>query len=140
MKTQMLKSQDVDRKWLVVDAQDEIVGRLAVKVADALRGKNKPSYTPHVDCGDFVVVINADKVKFSGRKEEDKLYQRYSGYMNGLHRQNVADVRRRQPERIIRNAVWGMMPKGKLGRSQFKKLKVYAGAEHPHAAQQPEEM
>lgn len=136
----MVKSQDVERKWLLVDAQDEVVGRLAVKIADALRGKNKPFYTPHVDCGDFVVVINADKVKFSGRKEQDKTYQRYSGYMNGLHEQNAAEVRRRKPERIMRNAVWGMMPKGKLGRSQFKKLKVYAGPEHPHESQQPEKM
>lgn len=140
MKTQMAKAEDVQNKWFLVDADGETVGRLAVKLANILRGKNKPFYTPHVDCGDFVVVINADKVKFSGRKEQDKKYLKYTGYMGGLKEQNTAEVRERNPETIIRQAVWGMMPKGKLGRRQYKKLKVYTGSEHPHEAQTPEKI
>ena len=140
MKTQMAKAEEVENKWFLVDAEGETVGRLAVKLANILRGKNKPIYTPHVDCGDYLVVINADKVKFSGRKEEDKMYRKYTGYMGGLKEQNTTEVRRREPEKIIRQAVWGMMPKGKLGRRQYKKLKVFAGNEHPHEAQKPEKI
>lgn len=138
MKTYLPKIDEQGRKWWVVDASDLVLGRLAVRIADVLRGKNKPIYTPHLDCGDNVVVINADKIRLTGRKEEDKIYQNYSGYMGGLKEQTAADVRAKKPERLIRDAVWGMFPKGRLGREMFKKLKVYPGDEHPHEAQQPE--
>ncbi len=138
MKTYLPKIDEQGRKWWVVDASDLVLGRLAVRIADVLRGKNKPIYTPHLDCGDNVVVINADKIRLSGRKEENKIYQNYSGYMGGLKEQTAAEVRAKKPERLIRDAVWGMFPKGRLGREMFKKLKVYAGDEHPHEAQQPE--
>lgn len=138
MKTYLPKIDEQGRKWWVVDASDLVLGRLAVRIADVLRGKNKPIYTPHLDCGDNVIVINADKIRLTGRKEENKIYQNYSGYMGGLKEQTAADVRAKKPERLIRDAVWGMFPKGRLGREMFKKLKVYAGEEHPHEAQQPE--
>ncbi|MFW5802755.1 MAG: 50S ribosomal protein L13 [Verrucomicrobiota bacterium] len=138
MKTYLPKIDEQGRKWWVVDASDLVLGRLAVRIADVLRGKNKPIYTPHLDCGDNVIVVNADKVRLTGRKEEKKVYQNYSGYMGGLKEQTAADVRAKKPERLIRDAVWGMFPKGRLGREMFKKLKVYPGEEHPHEAQQPE--
>ncbi len=140
MKTTIPKPEAIQHNWWVVDAQDVILGRMAVKIADTLRGKNKPTFTPHLDCGDFVVVINADKVKLTGNKESDKIYQNYSGHMGGLKEQTAAEIRKRKPIRLVEDAVWGMMPKGRLGRAVYKKLKVYAGSEHPHAAQQPKAM
>ena len=138
MKTYLAKPNEVERRWLIVDAEDKILGRLAVEIANALRGRNKPQYTPHVDTGDFVVVINADKVRVTGRKESDRTYQRYSGHMGGLKETTVAEMRATHPERIIEAAVKRMLPKNKLARRQFTKLKVYAGANHPHAAQNPQ--
>jgi len=126
-----------DRSWYVVDAENKPLGRLAVGVTAILRGRNKPTFTPHVDTGDFVVVINADKVKLTGRKENQKLYQRFSGYRSGLKKVSASVVRERHPERMILQAVKGMLPKNNLSRRMFSRLKVYAGAEHPHAAQSP---
>lgn len=140
MKTYLPKEDKIQRNWVIVDAEDAILGRLAVNVADILRGKNKPCYTPHLDCGDHVIVINAEKVKLTGRKESDKTYQDFSGYMGGQKIQTAREVRANKPIRLVRDAVWGMMPKGRLGRKQFSKLKVYPGAEHPHEAQQPREV
>ena len=138
MKTYIPKTDEIDRKWHLVDADGQTVGRLAATVANILRGKNKPTYTPHLDCGDYVIVINAEKVRLTGRKETGKEYQDYSGYMGGLKRQPAWMVREKNPTRMVREAVWGMLPKGRLGRSQFKKLKVYSGSDHPHAAQKPQ--
>ena len=138
MKTYLPKRDAIERKWLVIDAEDKILGRMAVRIADILRGKHKPTYTPHLDCGDYIIVVNAEKVRLTGNKESQKIYQDYSGYMGGLKERNAADVRKRHPDRLIRDAVWGMMPKGRLGRAQFRKLKVYAGPEHPHEAQKVE--
>jgi large subunit ribosomal protein L13 len=138
MKTFIPKETDIERKWLLIDAEDQVLGRLAVKIADILRGKNKPEFTPHLDCGDYVVVVNASKVRLTGRKETNKVYQKYTGYMGGQTEMTAAEVRAKAPERLIRNAVWGMLPKGKLGRQQFRQLKVYAGSEHNQQAQQPE--
>jgi large subunit ribosomal protein L13 len=138
MKTFLPKQGEFEQKWWVVDATDLVLGRLAVKIADTIRGKNKPIFTPHLDCGDFVVVVNAEKVQVTGRKETEKVYQDYSGYMGGRKTRTLDVIRARQPERLIRQAVWGMMPKGRLGRAQFRKLKIYSGPEHPHEAQQPE--
>jgi large subunit ribosomal protein L13 len=140
MKTYSAKPKEVEQKWYVVDADGIILGRLASEVASVLRGKNKPEYTPHVDTGDFVIVINADKVVFSGKKETDKVYYSHSGYPGGISESRVWEMREKHPERIVEKAVWGMLPKKSLGREQFKKLKVYAGPEHPHEAQQPEKM
>mgnify|MGYP006298349343 CR=1 FL=1 len=140
MKTYLPKEDEIKRDWILVDAEDAILGRLAVKVADILRGKNKATYTPHLDCGDHVVVINAEKVGLTGRKESGKIYQDFSGYMGGQKEQTAAEVRARKPTRLVRDAVWGMLPKGRLGRKQFSKLKVYAGAEHPHEAQKPQKI
>lgn len=137
-KTFSAKPSDVDQKWYVVDATNEVVGRLASRIARVLRGKHKPTYTPHVDTGDFVVVVNADKVRFTGRKEFDKIYRSYSGYPGGEREITAEEVRENHPDRLISKAVKGMMPKGPLGRKMFKKLKVYAGDEHPHEAQQPQ--
>jgi large subunit ribosomal protein L13 len=137
-KTFSAKPSDVDQKWYVVDATNEVVGRLASRIAHVLRGKHKPTYTPHVDTGDFVVVVNADKVRFTGRKETDKTYRSYSGYPGGEREVTPEDVRKKHPERLISKAVKGMMPNGSLGRQMFKKLKVYTGDDHPHEAQQPE--
>jgi large subunit ribosomal protein L13 len=137
-KTFSAKPSDVDQKWYVVDATNEVVGRLASRIARVLRGKHKPTYTPHVDTGDFVVVVNADKVRFTGRKEFDKTYRSYSGYPGGEREVTAEEVREDHPDRLISKAVKGMMPKGSLGRKMFKKLKVYAGDEHPHEAQQPQ--
>ena len=139
MKTFMASPATIDRKWYVVDATDMTLGRLASEVAKVLRGKNKPIFTPHIDCGDNVIVINAEKVCVTGKKESDKIYKHHSGYPGGLKETPLKELRAKQPEEIIRHAVKGMMPKGKLGRQMFKKLKVYAGPEHPHAAQHPEE-
>jgi large subunit ribosomal protein L13 len=140
MKTYLPKVDEIERKWVVVDAKDQVLGRMAVKIADTLRGKNKPTYTPHLDCGDFVVVINAAEVALTGRKETQKVYQSYTGYMGGLRETTADKIREKDPCRLVRDAVWGMLPKGRLGRAQFRKLKVYAGAEHPHEAQTPEQL
>ena len=138
MKTQSAKQENVDRKWYVVDAEDQVLGRLASNIANVLRGKNKPIYTPHVDTGDFVVVINADKVKLTGRKETDKLYHHHTGWVGGLVTQTAAEIRAKAPEDLVKKAVKGMVPSGPLGRQVLTKLKVYAGGEHPHSAQKPE--
>ena len=139
MKSYIAKPADVDRKWYVIDAEGKTLGKLAVEAAMILRGKKKPIYTPHIDTGDYVIVINAEKVCVTGKKESDKNYKHHSGYPGGLKETPLKELRAKQPEEIIRHAVKGMMPKGKLGRQMFKKLKVYAGPEHPHAAQHPEE-
>lgn len=140
MKTPIPKVAEIQPKWFVVDAEGKVLGRLAVKIADIIRGKNKPTYTPHLDTGDYVVVINAEKVVLTGSKETQKVYQRYSGYMGGLKEQTAADVRAKTPERLIEDAVWGMLPKGRLGRAVFKKLKVYAGPANQHEAQKCEKL
>ena len=138
MQTYSAKPTDAEHNWYVVDAADYQLGRLATRVATVLRGCQKPTYTPHVDGGDFVVVINADKIKLSGRKLDQKLYHRYSGYPGGLKSIDARTVRETDPERMIRQAVKGMLPKNRLSRQIIKKLKVYAGDAHPHAAQQPQ--
>ena len=138
MKTFLPKEAEIERKWYVVDATNLVLGRLATKIAMRLRGKDKPIFTPHLDCGDFVVVINAEKVALTGRKATDKTYENYSGHMSGRKVQTADVVLEKNPTRIIRDAVWGMMPKGRLARAQFSKLKVYAGPEHPHTAQKCE--
>ena len=138
MKTFLAKAGEIERKHIVFDAENVPVGRLAVKIVNALRGKDCPTYTPHVDTGKFVIVINADKALLTGAKETGKVYVDYSGYRSGRTEKNAAYVRETNPERLIRDAVWGMLPKGRLARAQYRKLKVYAGAEHPHAAQKPE--
>lgn len=137
-KTASAKPHEVERTWHVVDAEGEVVGRLASKVAAILRGKHKPSYTPHVDTGDYVIVINADKVRFTGNKEEDKEYFRHTGYPGGGRTRTPAETRTSKPTFIVQNAVKGMLPKNRLGRQMLSKLKVYAGSEHPHEAQQPQ--
>jgi large subunit ribosomal protein L13 len=137
MKTHLPKVDLNARKWHVVDADGKVLGRLAVQIADILRGKNKPVYTPHLDAGDFVVVVNAEKVRVTGRKETDKRYMSYSGWKGGEKYRTVAEVRERHPERLILHAVKGMIPKNRLGDRLLTKLKVYKGTEHPHAAQQP---
>ncbi|MBM6989817.1 MAG: 50S ribosomal protein L13 [Mobilibacterium timonense] len=139
MKSYIAKPADVERKWYVIDAEGKTLGKLAVEAAMILRGKKKPTYTPHVDTGDYVIVVNAEKVCVTGKKESDKIYKHHSGYPGGLKETPLKELRAKQPEEIIRHAVKGMMPKGKLGRQMYKKLKVYAGPEHPHAAQHPEE-
>lgn len=139
MKSYIAKPAAVERKWYVIDAEDKTLGKIASEVASILRGKKKPIYTPHVDTGDYVIVINAEKVRVTGKKEEQKIYKSHSGYPGGLKETTLRELRAKKPEEIIRHAVKGMMPKGKLGRQMFKKLKVYAGPEHPHTAQNPEE-
>ncbi|MGI9244465.1 MAG: 50S ribosomal protein L13 [Verrucomicrobiales bacterium] len=138
MKTFAAKAEDIDRKWWIVDAKDQVLGQLAVQVANLLRGKNKPTFTPNVDTGDFVVVINASQVRLTGKKEEQKIYTRFSGYVGGQKSENPAEVRAKHPERLVERAVNGMIPHNRLGRQIIKKLKVYGGEEHPHEAQQPE--
>jgi large subunit ribosomal protein L13 len=134
-----LPSQDtIERKWYVVDAADQRLGRLASEVARVLRGKNKPTYTPHLDTGDFVIIVNAEKVEVTGKKRDQKLYRRHSGRPGGMKTESFAKLQARVPERIIEQAVKGMLPKNTLGRQLFTKLKVYAGPTHPHSAQQPE--
>ena len=137
MKTTVAKKENVTPGWKIVDAKDQILGRLAVKIANTLRGRDKAIYTPHVDTGDFVIVVNADKVKLTGSKEEDKKYMFYSGYMGNEKYRSVADFREKRPEFIITNAVKGMLPKNKLASQMLRKLRVYSGEEHPHSAQQP---
>lgn len=137
-KTYMAKPGEVDRKWYIVDATDQTLGRLATEIARMLRGKHKPEYTPHVDVGDFVIVINAEKVATTGRKLDQKLYHRHSGYPGGLKSVTLRRQLETFPDRVIQAAVKGMLPRGPLGRKMFKKLKVYAGPEHPHQAQKPE--
>ncbi|HLS49306.1 MAG TPA: 50S ribosomal protein L13 [Actinomycetaceae bacterium] len=137
MRTYTPKPGDVEKTWHVIDATDVVLGRLATHVATLLRGKHKPSFAPHVDTGDFVIVINADKVALTGSKREDKIAYSYSGYPGGLKARGYAQLLERHPERVIEKAVRGMLPKNTLGREQLKKLKVYAGADHPHQAQQP---
>ena len=140
MKTYVAKPTDRERNWLVVDATGQTLGRLATQIADALRGKRKPEYTPHIDTGDFVVVINAEKITVTGDKRTDKKYYRHSGYPGGLKVRTFEEQMARRPEEIIRMAVKGMMPRNRLARKQITKLKVYAGPEHPHQAQKPQPM
>jgi len=137
MKTFSLKNTEVVRDWVVFDASDKVLGRFATKIADKLRGKDKPTFTPHVDGGDFVVVINADKVKVTGNKADQKKYYKHSLYPGGLKEKSYKEVFENNPERIIENAVKGMLPKNKLGKLIIKKLKVYSGSEHPHESQNP---
>jgi large subunit ribosomal protein L13 len=140
MKSFVPKEADIQREWFVVDATDKPAGRLAVQIANVLRGRDKPTYTPHVDTGAFVVVVNADKIKLSGNKEEQKIYQDYSGYSSGRTETKAKDIRKKNPERIITQAVKGMLPVNRMSRQILTRLKVYAGAEHPHAAQQAQEL
>ena len=140
MKTYSAKPLEVEREWLLIDATDMVLGRLATEVASILKGKRKPQYTPHVDTGDFVIVINAEKVRLTGNKAQSKEYYRHSGYPGGLKCETFAEAMQKHPERVIEHAVYGMLPKTTLGRQMGRKLKVYAGAEHPHAAQQPREI
>lgn len=137
-KTYIPPQSEIERKWFVVDAADQRLGRLSTEIARVLRGKNKPIYTPHLDTGDFVVVINAEKITVTGNKANQKLYRRHSGRPGGMKTETFAKLQARLPERIIEQAVRGMLPKNRLGRDLFRKLKVYAGPEHPHAAQNPE--
>ena len=139
MKTHLPKVNLDQRKWHVIDAKGAVLGRLAAQAANILRGKNKPIYTPHLDAGDFVVVINAEKVKVTGKKMEEKVYYSHSQYPGGIKAEVLKDLLVREPEEAIRRAVWGMIPKNKLGRRVFKKLKVYCGPQHPHEAQNPQE-
>lgn len=138
MKSFIAKPGQTEPKWYVVDVQNKVLGRVATEIANILRGRNKPTYTPHVDTGDFVVVINADKVAVTGRKEEQKQYMFYTGWMGNEKYRSLSDFRKNKPEFIIENAVKGMMPRNRLANQQIKKLKIYAGAEHPHASQNPE--
>jgi large subunit ribosomal protein L13 len=140
MKTFSAKPETVKRDWYVVDAQGKTLGRLATEVALRLRGKHKPEYTPHVDTGDYIVVVNAEKVAVTGNKASDKMYYRHTGYPGGMRSASFNEMIDRKPEMVIEKAVKGMLPKNPLGRAMFSKLKVYAGAEHPHAAQQPQEL
>lgn len=137
MKTFSAKPHEVEREWFVVDAQGQTLGRLATHIAVLLRGKHKPIYTPHVDCGDYVIVVNADKINVTGQKLDQKIYYRHSGYPGGLRQVTLRRRLQTHPERVIESAVRGMLPKNRLGRKMFKKLKVYAGPIHPHEAQQP---
>ena len=138
MKTTSARDSEVDRKWHVIDADGKVVGRLASRVASVLRGKNKPIFTPHVDTGDYVVIVNADKIRFTGNKLEQKVYYHHTGFIGGIKKEAAKDIMKENPERIILSAVRGMLPKNRLGRQLFKKLKVYSGPDHPHQAQNPE--
>ena len=138
MKTTIPTLQQRDRRWLLVDATDQVLGRLASRIVLILRGKHKPTYTPFLDVGDFVVVVNAEKIAVTGQKRNQKIYQRYSGYPGGRRTQTLEDVLQRHPDRVLRQAVKGMMPDGPLARRMLGKLKIYAGATHPHAAQKPQ--
>jgi len=137
MRSYMPKMDEITREWVVMDASDQVLGRFATEVARLLRGKHKPEFTPHLDTGDFVVVINADKVKLTGAKMDDKVYYRHSGRPGNLKSETARERMEKYPERVIQAAVWGMLPKNRLGRKLLKKLKVYSGSEHPHQAQQP---
>lgn len=136
-KTYVATPETRNREWVIFDAEGQTLGRLATQIADSLRGKNKPEYTPHIDTGDFVVVVNAEKITVTGKKLTEKVYHRHSGYPGGLRSRTLAEQLDRRPEEVIRSAVKGMLPRTRLGRAQLRKLKVYAGAEHPHAAQKP---
>jgi large subunit ribosomal protein L13 len=138
MRTLFAKKGDVERRWYLFDAKDAVLGRLAVKIANRLRGKNKPIFTPNCDTGDFIVVVNAEKVKLTGKKLDNKIYYSHSGYPGGIKAETARARLSRCPEKVITEAVWGMIPKGRLGRAMIKKLKVYRGSEHPHEAQKPE--
>ena len=138
MSSFIAKPQEVERKWYIIDAEGKTLGRLASEIASILRGKKKPTYTPHVDTGDYVIVINAEKVEVTGKKRKNKIYKRHSGYPGGLKEITFERMQEKHPEEIINHAVKGMMPNGKLGRQMFKKLKVFVGPEHNHAAQKPE--
>lgn len=137
MKTFYAKPGEVEREWVLIDAEDQILGHVAAKAAHILRGKHKPTFTPHVDTGDYVIVVNADKIRVSGKKELDKRYYRHSGFPGGLKSESFQEAMEKHPERVVEHAIKGMLPKNTLGRAQGMKLKVYAGAEHPHMAQQP---
>jgi len=140
MKTISVKPESVKHDWYVIDAEGEVLGRMASKIAVRLRGKHKAEYTPHVDTGDYIVVVNAKSVRVTGNKAKDKIYHRHTGYPGGLKSITFEKLIEKAPERVIQNAVKGMLPKGPLGRAMFKKLKVYANAEHPHTAQQPQQL
>lgn len=140
MRTVSAKEHEIQREWHVIDAQGQTLGRLASRIATVLRGKHKPIYTPHVDCGDYVIVVNAEKIHVTGQKMTQKVYYRHSGYPGGLKEITLRDQLQKFPERVIEKAVRGMLPKNRLGRQMFKKLKVYAGPNHPHQAQQPQPM
>jgi large subunit ribosomal protein L13 len=140
MKTYVATPENRERDWLVVDATGQTLGRLATQIATALRGKHKPEYTPHCDVGDFVVVVNAEKIAVTGKKRDEKLYHRYSGYPGGLRSRTFAEMLDRRPEEPLRLAVKGMLPRNRIARAQLRKLKIYAGPDHPHAAQQPKPM
>ncbi|NDJ54234.1 MAG: 50S ribosomal protein L13 [Chloroflexi bacterium] len=137
-KTYVAKPGEIERKWYIVDATDKTLGRLASQIAPILRGKHKPTFTPHVDTGDYVIVVNAQKIHVTGNRLDDKIYYRHSGYQGGLYQRNLREMLAKFPERVIERAVRLMLPKNKLARHQLKKLKVYAGPEHPHEAQMPE--
>ena len=137
MKTYYAKPQEVEREWVLIDAEDQVLGRVATKAATILKGKHKPQYTPHVDTGDFVVIVNADKIRVTGAKTTDKVYSRHTGYPGGLKQETFEEAMAKHPERVIEHAVKGMLPKNTLGRAMGKKLKVYVGPDHPHTAQQP---
>ena len=137
MKTYYAKPQEVEREWVLIDAEDQVLGRVATKAATILKGKHKPQYTPHVDTGDFVVVVNADKIRVTGAKTTDRVYPRHSGFPGGLKQETFEEAMAKHPERVIEHAVKGMLPKNTLGRAMGKKLKVYAGPDHPHTAQNP---
>ncbi|MCX6572400.1 MAG: 50S ribosomal protein L13 [Candidatus Aminicenantes bacterium] len=139
MRTFIPKKDDIEQKWWLVDAEGRILGRMATEIADLIRGKKKPQFTSHLDTGDFVVVINAEKIKVTGRKLEQKKYYHHSGYPGGIKEISLEDLLAKNPEEVIKKAVWGMVPKGKLGRALYKKLKVYRGPTHPHEAQNPQE-
>ena len=140
MRTYVLKPADVKRKWYLVDAEGEVLGRLASKVAAVLRGKHKPTYSPHMDVGDHVIIVNADKIRVTGKKAKNKTYFRHSGYPGGVTMEAFADLKRKHPERILEKAILGMLPHNRLGRKMYRKLKVHAGKEHCHQAQRPEKM
>lgn len=140
MRTFSAKSHEVKRDWFVVDATDKVLGRLATEIARRLRGKHKPEYTPHVDTGDYIVVVNVDKLRVTGAKAEQKVYYRHSGYPGGIYEDTFAKLQQRAPARVLEKAVKGMLPKGPLGYAMIKKLKVYAGVDHPHVAQQPKSL
>ena len=137
MKTFSAKPHEVQREWFVVDATDKVLGRLAAEVARRLRGKHKPEFTPHVDTGDYIIVTNADTIRVTGTKAQDKIYYRHSGYPGGIYQRTFTEMQQQFPERVLEKAVKGMLPKGPLGYAMLSKLKVYAGNEHPHTAQQP---
>ncbi len=140
MKTYSTKPSEIERAWYLVDAENKTLGRLASEIAKILRGKNKPIYAPHLDTGDYVIVINAEKIHVTGRKLDQKIYYRHSGYPGGLKSITLREQLKKHPTRVIRSAVWGMLPHNRLGRAMMKKLKVYAGVSHPHQAQQPKSL